>query len=253
MKILGIIPARYASTRFPGKPLVVIDGKSMIRRVYEQAVQCEKLSKVIVATDNAAIFNHVRLFNGNVMMTSGDHKTGTERCCEVVEKLLPEHEEYDCVINIQGDEPYINPDQIGQVAGCFSNPETQLATLIKRILSLEELTNQNVVKVVVDKQGNALLFSRSTIPFTRGRELHDWLSASIYYKHIGIYGYQTALLRTIVRLPVSEIERSESLEQLRWLDHGFKIKTQITDYESIAIDTPEDLLKITNSAGTIQR
>jgi 3-deoxy-manno-octulosonate cytidylyltransferase (CMP-KDO synthetase) len=248
MKILGVIPARYASSRFPGKPLALINGKTMIRRVYEQAIQCDKLDKVVVATDNTAIFNNVRLFGGNVLMTGEHHSSGTERCREVVEKLCLDGENYDCVINIQGDEPFIEPDQISQVAECFGNPEVQLATLIKKISSKDELFSENVVKVVADTQGFALLFSRSVIPFFRGRDQQEWLSGATYYKHVGIYGYQTTVLEKIVALPVSELERAESLEQLRWLENGYRIYTQITDYESIAIDIPADLLKITNRA-----
>ena len=253
MKILGVIPARYASSRFPGKPLVVIDGKTMIRRVYEQAIQCGELSKVVVATDDEAIYNHVNLFGGNVLMTGTHHASGTERCCEVVEKLQIKGEEYDFVINIQGDEPFIEPEQISQVAACFNNPQTQLATLIKQIHSPDELTSQNVVKVVVDKLGYALLFSRSMIPFVRGKEQPDWLSAMTFYKHIGIYGYRTSVLRKIVELPVSTLELAESLEQLRWLDNGYSINVQITEFESIAVDTPADLLKITNRTGTFRQ
>jgi 3-deoxy-manno-octulosonate cytidylyltransferase (CMP-KDO synthetase) len=251
MKILGIIPARYASSRFPGKPLVVIHGKTMIQRVYEQAAQCDKLVNLIVATDSEAICSNVRLFGGNVMMTGEHHNSGTERCHEVVENLRLAGEHYDCVINIQGDEPFIEPEQIKQVADCFNDPQTELATLIKRIISSEELISDNVVKVVADKQGYALLFSRSVIPFVRGKDQDEWLSSTAYYKHIGIYGYTTRVLGNIVALPVSKLESAESLEQLRWLDHGYRIKTHITEYESLAIDSPADLLKITNSAGTL--
>jgi 3-deoxy-manno-octulosonate cytidylyltransferase (CMP-KDO synthetase) len=250
MKILGIIPARYDSTRFPGKPLVVIDGKTMIRRVYEQALKCGKLSKVIVATDHEAIFNHVRSFNGNVMMTGNQHRSGTERCCEVAEKLLAQDGTFDGIINIQGDEPYIDPEQISQVAGCLETPGTELATLIRKIGTVEELTSPNVVKAVVDKNGFALYFSRSAIPFTRGSEISEWPGITTCYKHIGLYGYRTGVLQSIVALPASPLECAESLEQLRWLEHGFRIKTEITEYESFAIDTPEDLLKITNRMGT---
>jgi 3-deoxy-manno-octulosonate cytidylyltransferase (CMP-KDO synthetase) len=250
MKILGVIPARYASTRFPGKPLVLINGKTMIQRVYEQVCLCGKLTKMIVATDNDAIFNHVQMFHGNVLLTGEHHTSGTERCSEVVDKLRLEGEEYDCVINIQGDEPFIEPDQVSEVAACLVNPETQIATLIKKILSSEELESQNVVKVVADKQGHALFFSRSVIPFFRGKDQSLWLSAFPYYKHVGIYGYRTSVLEKIVTLPVSGLERAESLEQLRWLEAGYKIQTQITEFESVAVDTPADLLKITNTNGT---
>ncbi len=246
MKILGVIPARYASTRFPGKPLVVIDGKTMIRRVYEQALKCDKLACVVVATDNEAILNHVRLFGGNVCMTGSHHRSGTERCSEVVEILSRSGEVYDYVINIQGDEPFINPGQIAQVAGCFRNSSTLLATLIKRMTQPVELSNPNIVKVTIDHEGSALLFSRSPIPYTRGTDQASWLSVTSYYKHIGIYGYQAGVLSELVHLPESPLEIAESLEQLRWLEHGFRIQTQITEYESIAVDIPADLLKFTN-------
>jgi 3-deoxy-manno-octulosonate cytidylyltransferase (CMP-KDO synthetase) len=206
-----------------------------------------------VATDHDAIYNHVTAFGGNVLMTAAFHNSGTERCCEVADKLQLAGEDYDVVINIQGDEPYINPEQISQVALCFDNPQIQLATLIKKIGSQEELTSPNVVKVVIDYRSNALLFSRSVIPFFRGKEVKDWLEATPYFKHIGIYGYQAAVLKAIVSLPASASELAESLEQLRWLDHGYKIKTQMTEYESIAIDSPADLLKITNRNGTIHQ
>ncbi len=250
MRILGVIPARYASTRFPGKPLVMINGKSMIRRVYEQSVQCDKLAKVIVATDSEAIYNHVRLFNGNVMMTSELHTSGTERCREIVEKIRLTGDDYSSVINIQGDEPFIQPEQIRLVAECLNNPLTQLATLIKKIVSQDELDSPNVVKVVTDVEGNALYFSRSVIPFIRGKNAREWLAEATFYKHIGIYGYKTTVLEEIVALPVSDLERAESLEQLRWLVNGYRVKTQVTVFESIAIDTPADLLKITNTNGT---
>jgi 3-deoxy-manno-octulosonate cytidylyltransferase (CMP-KDO synthetase) len=246
MKILGVIPARYASTRFPGKPLVVIDGKTMIRRVYEQSLKCEELADTIVATDDMAIFNHVRLFNGNVLMTDPNHRSGTSRCNEVVEQLGKSGQYFDYVINIQGDEPFIDPAQISQVAKCFEDPEIQLATLIKRISDQADLANPNVVKVVVDKNGSALFFSRSPIPFKRGMNQDAWLSATTYYKHIGIYGYQSSVLKKIVDMKETPLEAAESLEQLRWIENGFRIQTYVTEFESIAIDAPADLLKITN-------
>jgi len=250
MKILGVIPARYASSRFPGKPLAVIDGMTMIRRVYEQAVQCASLERVIVATDHETIRSHVALFGGDVMMTGEHHRSGTERCHEVVEKLRLDGEIYDCVINIQGDEPFIEPAQIESVAGCFSVSTTLLATLIRKVTDSEDLTNPSVVKVVVDNHGSALLFSRSAIPFIRGMEPQKWLSATAFYKHTGIYGYRSSVLDELVALPPSPLELAESLEQLRWLENGYRIQTQITEYDSVAIDTPADLLKITNRNGT---
>ena len=253
MKILGVIPARYDSSRFPGKPLVVIDGKTMIRRVYEQASRCAALDKVVVATDHEAIGNHVALFGGNVMMTGKHHRSGTERCSEVVDKLAGEGEIYDCVLNIQGDEPFIEPAQIECLAACFSDPGTVLATLIKKVTDAGDLTNPNVVKVVVDKRGTALLFSRSAIPYIRGAESKDWLTATTFYKHIGLYGYRSSVLGELVALTPSPLEIAESLEQLRWLENGFQIQTYVTEYESVAIDTPADLLKITNINGTFSQ
>jgi 3-deoxy-manno-octulosonate cytidylyltransferase (CMP-KDO synthetase) len=244
MKILGIIPSRYGSSRFPGKPLVVINGKSMIRRVYEQSLKCPALTTVVVATDHEAIRNHVLSFGGKVVMTGTHHLTGTERCMEVVEKLEIEGDTYDFVVNIQGDEPYIAPEQISQVVECLKNTQFPLATLIKKITNAMELEDPNVVKVVTGASGQALYFSRSAIPFRRGLEKQAWLMDTSFFKHIGIYGYQTEVLRKIVGLPAFRLELAESLEQLRWLGHGYQIQTQETDYENIAIDTPADILKI---------
>jgi len=246
MKILGIIPARYASTRFPGKPLVMIRGKTMIRRVYEQALKSDRLTSVVVATDHQEIYDHVKSFGGYVLMTGEHHRSGTERCNEVADRLHQAGEDYDFVINIQGDEPFIEPGQINQVADCLIRSENSLVTLIKKIVSDEELTSPNVIKVAIGNNGSALLFSRSVIPFTRGKDPLEWLSSTTYYRHIGIYGYPAKILGKIIALPESPLESAESLEQLRWLEHGYRIQTQITEYESIAIDTPADLSKITN-------
>ena len=244
MKILGIIPSRYDSSRFPGKPLVVINGKTMIRRVYEQAIKCRELSGVVVATDDDSIKNHVLSFGGKVLMTGTHHRTGTERCLEVVDILISGGEKFDYVVNIQGDEPYIAPEQISQLVGCLKNSGYPLATLIKRITDLSELEDPNVVKVVTGDSGQALYFSRSAIPYKRGMERQSWLTETLYYKHIGIYGYQTEALKAIVALPASRLEMAESLEQLRWLSNGYQIQTRETEYESISIDTPADVLKI---------
>jgi 3-deoxy-manno-octulosonate cytidylyltransferase (CMP-KDO synthetase) len=246
MRILGIIPARYGSSRFPGKPLCVIEGKSMIRRVYEQVSGCPLLTDTIVATDDQRIADHVAGFGGNVRMTSNLHKSGTERCNEVVEVLSGEgRKEYDVIINIQGDEPFINPVQVTQLAGCFGDPGVELATLVKKITSEEELENPNVVKAIIDIKGKAIYFSRFPIPYMRGAGEKP-LPGHTFYKHIGIYGYTPAILKLITRLPESTLERAESLEQLRWLENGLKIQTCETEFESFAIDTPDDLLKITN-------
>jgi 3-deoxy-manno-octulosonate cytidylyltransferase (CMP-KDO synthetase) len=240
MHIIGIIPARYASTRFPGKPLTDIGGKSMIRRVYEQASKATALSRVVVATDDDRISDHVRSFGGNVLMTSPSHQSGTDRCAEVIRIETG----FDAAINIQGDEPFIHPEQINLVAGCFRAPDTQIATLIKRIQSEAELFNENIPKVVTAENHSAIYFSRFPIPYFRGLAEEEWLGRHTYYKHIGIYGYRTEILLKLARLGTSALENAESLEQLRWLEKGFSIKTEITDLESIAIDTPADLGKI---------
>lgn len=240
MKIIGIIPARYASTRFPGKPLVDIGGKTMIQRVYEQALKC-KLAKVVVATDDDRIAAEVTRFGGEFVMTSDHHQSGTDRCAEVV-KHLPD---YDVVINIQGDEPFIDPKQVSLIADCFIDPNVKLATLIKVIHTEHELFNVNIPKVVINSNQQAVYFSRHPIPFIRGAENHtDWLKSHQFYKHIGIYGYQTKTLLALTKLTPSSLELAESLEQLRWIENGYQIQTKVTDIETIAIDTPEDLKKI---------
>ena len=243
MKILGIIPSRYASTRFPGKPLAMIDGKSMIQRVFEQAVKSDALTKVIVATDDSRIFDHVESFNGNVVMTSSEHLNGTSRCWEVVEQS---DENYDVVVNIQGDEPFIDPEQINQVVKPFENSGVEIATLVKKIDETAELINPNVVKAVFDREKKALFFSRQPIPFLRGIQQEEWLKKHDYFKHIGIYAYRCDVLKKIVKLEPSELEKAENLEQLRWLENGFKINLQVTAIEAASIDTPDDLLKLTN-------
>ena len=240
MKFLGIIPARHASTRFPGKPLANIAGKTMIRRVYEQTLQCSLLEKVVVATDDLQIFDHVLEFGGLVEMTSAQHQSGTDRCAEV-SAIFPE---FDVVINIQGDEPFINPNQINKLAACFTDEKTELATLVKKILLEEELHNFNTPKVVLNNKSEAIYFSRSVIPYVRGQQLQNWLQNHTFYKHIGIYGYRADVLQAITKLPVSPLEKAESLEQLRWIENGFRIKVAETDLETLAVDTPEDLENI---------
>lgn len=237
MEVLGIIPARYASTRFPGKPLTDIKGKSMIRRVYEQAQQAN-LAEVVVATDDARILEHVQRFGGKAVMTAADHQSGTDRCFEAY-KL--HNKPYEYIINIQGDEPFIHPEQINLVADLFQRPQTQLATLIKQVQTPEELFNINSPKVVISHQGEALYFSRQPIPFCRNVPNDIWHKQHTYYKHIGIYGYRADILEQITQLPPSTLELAESLEQLRWLENGFRINTALTKYETIGIDTPEDL------------
>ena len=242
MKILGIIPARYASTRFPGKPLTNIKGKTMIQRVYEQALKSEYLSDVVVATDDQRIYDAVIDFGGKVMMTSTEHNSGTDRCCDIIEKI---GDSYDAVVNIQGDEPFINPEQINQIAELISSEESQIASLCKPIKDAEELFDNNVVKVVFDKEGKALYFSRQTIPFLRKveKEEHLWMQERTFYKHIGIYAYKTTVLKEISSLPQSGLELAECLEQLRWLENSYTIKMGITEFESYSIDTPQDVEK----------
>ena len=244
MRILGIIPARYASTRFPGKPLIDIAGKSMIQRVYEQAKKCNRLSEVIVATDDDRIFKHVTGFGGVAVMTATDHQSGTDRCAEVAQ----EHPEYDVVINIQGDEPYIDPEQITKLISCFNDANTQIATLVKKVLTDHELRNTNSPKVIINKHSEAIYFSRSPLPHIRGQEPQHWLQHFTYFKHIGIYGYRADILKQITKLPVSLLEKAESLEQLRWIENGYKIKVAETELETYAIDTPEDLEKINSKS-----
>ncbi|MDB5087353.1 MAG: kpsU [Mucilaginibacter sp.] len=240
MQILGIIPARFASTRFPGKPLVDIAGKSMIQRVYEQAKKCIHLTEVIVATDDTRIYDHVLNFGGVAIMTSADHQSGTDRCAEVA----LQHPQYNVIINIQGDEPYIDPEQISKVASCFNNADTQLATLVKKIQNEQELFNVNSPKVVINKLSEAVYFSRSPLPHIRGQEQQNWLSHFTYFKHIGIYGYRADVLQEVTKLPVSSLEKAESLEQLRWIENGYHIKVAETELETHAIDTPEDLANL---------
>jgi 3-deoxy-manno-octulosonate cytidylyltransferase (CMP-KDO synthetase) len=240
-QLIGVIPARYASTRFPGKPLIDIKGKTMIQRVYEQAKKCDRLEKVIVATDDERIQTVVKNFGGEVCITSSTHPSGTDRCAEVVEKLSLKNY---AIVNIQGDEPFIDPKQIELICDCFDDPKTEIATLIKKISSHEILFSPNSPKVILDNNKFAIYFSRQPLPYLRGIEQHDWLNRNTFFQHIGIYGYRTDILQKITKLSPSTLEKAESLEQLRWIENGFKIKTAETSLETIAIDTPEDLLKL---------
>jgi 3-deoxy-manno-octulosonate cytidylyltransferase (CMP-KDO synthetase) len=237
MKAIGIIPARYASSRFPGKPLADILGKSMIQRVYEQCKKASSLSTVIVATDDHRIFNHVISFGGKALMTAATHLSGTDRCNEVIQSLATK---YDIAINIQGDEPFINPEQINQIVSLFSSPEITIATLVKKMETISLLTDVNSPKAIFDKNGIAQTFCRSIAQIKPKQD---------YYKHIGIYGYRTQTLAEICKLPPSENEKTERLEQLRWLDNDYKIKVGITTFESLSIDTPEDIEKIKAQLG----
>lgn len=244
MKVLGIIPARYASTRFPGKPLANIHGKTMIRRVFDQASKSKLLTDIVVATDDNRILDHVINFGGKAIMTSEKHQSGTERCGEAAEKL---DEEFDIIINIQGDEPFIHPEQIDKVAACFLYPEADIATLAIKIKSEEELFNPNIVKVIINNKKDAIYFSRAAIPYNRGQEKESWLGNYNYYKHIGIYGYRKDILTQITKLEKSDLERAESLEQLRWIENGYSITVEFTELESYGIDTAEDLEKLINN------
>ncbi|MBR3078881.1 MAG: 3-deoxy-manno-octulosonate cytidylyltransferase [Prevotella sp.] len=236
MKHIAIIPARYASTRFPGKPLAILGGKTVIQRVYEQAVSV--LSEAWVATDDERIYQTVKEFGGRAVMTRADHKSGTDRIEEASEII---NTNADVIINIQGDEPFVQPSQIKALIQLFDNAETQIGTLGKRFDSIEAVYNPNSPKIVTDKQGFALYFSRSIIPHVRGVENKEWLNHFPYLKHLGLYAYRRDVLRQITQLPQSSLEKAESLEQLRWLENGYRIRVGLTDVETVGIDTPEDL------------
>lgn len=241
MNFVAVIPARYASTRFPGKPLAVLGGKTVIERVYSQVSSV--MDDVYVATDDERIFDAVKAFNGNAVMTSPDHKSGTDRIEEAVRKITAETgKEFDVVINVQGDEPFIQQSQILTVKACFDDKETQIATLGKPFgNSLEAVKNPNSPKIAVSQQGFALYFSRSVIPYYRGKEEEVWPESFPYLKHIGLYAYRREVLHEVTQLPQSPLELAESLEQLRWLENDYKIKVGLTDVETIGIDTPDDL------------
>lgn len=236
MKFIGIIPARYASTRFPGKPLAVLGGKTVIQRVYEQASSV--LEEAYVATDDARIFDAVEAFGGRAVMTRADHKSGTDRIEEAAEKIGTDA---DVIINVQGDEPFIQRSQIETLMQLFENTETQIGTLGKRFESIDTALNPNSPKIVTDLQGFALYFSRSIIPFVRGQEQAVWLEKYPFLKHLGLYAYRREVLREVTKLPQSPLEIAESLEQLRWLENGYRIRVGLTDVETVGIDTPEDL------------
>lgn len=239
MKVLGIIPARYASTRFPGKPLIDILGKTMIQRVYEQARKSNSLSKVIVATDDERIYNHVRRF-GDVIITSTEHPSGTDRCLEACQNLS---ETYDVVINIQGDEPLLDPEQLNVLAESFSDQSVQIATLATIFKSEELLFDTSKVKVILNQRGNALYFSRQCIPFQQ-KEHDQWMTNYNYLQHVGIYAFRSNILAEVAKLPQSTLEKAESLEQLRWLDNGYAIRVELCDHNGISVDVPEDLNRV---------
>jgi 3-deoxy-manno-octulosonate cytidylyltransferase (CMP-KDO synthetase) len=243
LNYIGIIPARYASSRFPGKPLADIKGKTMIRRVYEQASKA--LETVFVATDDKRIYDAVKAFGGRVVMTSPEHKSGTDRCTEAVAKAENETGiHYDVVLNVQGDEPFIAPEQLELVKSCFSDPETRIATLVKKITDESVLFDPNRPKVVVNAANEAIYFSRSTVPYVRNYETQNWLKHHTYYMHIGLYAFRRDVLPQLTSLPQSPLELAESLEQLRWIENGYRIAVRITEYESFGVDTPEDLQKL---------
>ena len=241
LKFIVVIPARYASTRFPGKPLALLGGKPVIQHVYEQVSGV--VSDVVVATDDERIYEAVEAFGGRVVMTSSNHKSGTDRCWEAYQK---QGEEYDVVINVQGDEPFIAHSQLRAIMDCFNDETTDIATLVKSFTEedgIEALENPNSPKVVLDKQSRAIYFSRSVIPYLRGVEREEWLKKHTYYKHIGMYAFRADVLRQVTSLEQSPLELAESLEQLRWLENGYKIGVGISDVETVGIDTPEDLQK----------
>lgn len=236
MKFIGIIPARYASTRFPGKPLALLGGKPVIQHVYEKVAAV--LEAAYVATDDERIYDVVKSFGGQVVMTRTDHKSGTDRVEEAIEKIGGE---WDVVVNVQGDEPFVAKSQLDTICHCFDDPTTQIATLGKPFESMEAVQNPNSPKIVVDNMGFAMYFSRSVIPYVRGKEKSSWLTHYPFLKHLGIYAYRKDVLRQVTQLPQSSLEIAESLEQLRWLQNGFKIKVGTTDVETVGIDTPQDL------------
>lgn len=239
LRFIAIIPARYASTRFPAKPLALLGGKPVIQRVYEQVTGV--ISSAVVATDDERIAEVIKSFGGQVVMTSPNHKSGTDRCWEAYQKL---GEEYDVVINVQGDEPFIAHSQLRAIMECFEDENTDIATLVKPFVEsdgLAALENPNSPKVVLDSESRAIYFSRSVIPYLRGVEPEQWLSSHTFYKHIGMYAFRSDVLGKITSLPQSTLELAESLEQLRWLENGYKIGVGISDVETVGIDTPEDL------------
>ena len=241
MRSIAIIPARFASTRFPGKPLVIINGKPMVRHVYERCTDVFEL--VVVATDDRRIETAVKQFGGNVVMTSPSHPSGTDRCAEAAQFMESQGYDFDIVVNVQGDEPSVHKEQLKLILTCFDDHDTDIATLITPIESTETLFNPNKVKAVFSTRDFALYFSRHPIPYQRDCKENEWLKNQDYYLHLGLYAYRTNVLQVLSKLEQTPLEKSEKLEQLRWIENGFKIKTAITPYSNIGIDTPEDLEK----------
>jgi len=243
MNFIAIIPARYSSTRFPGKPLVIIDGKTMIQRVFEQA--SKSFQYVYVATDDKRIVENVKSFGGKYVVTSKRHKSGTDRCAEAID-IIREQEKMDfnVIVNVQGDEPFVQPEQFEQIKRPFRLKRTQIATLVKPINNMDDIFNINKPKVVLNKKSEAIYFSRSPIPFYRGKKEKKWIHNHLYFKHIGLYAYRYDILKEIAALNQTPLEIAESLEQLRWIENGYKIKVEFTEHETLSIDTKKDLLKI---------
>ncbi len=238
----GIIPARYASSRFPGKPLALIGGKPMIQRVYEQALK--SIDLVYVATDDRRIYEAVNKFGGNAIITSPDHMSGTDRCSEAVTKIAQQTgRKIDIVINIQGDEPFIKPEQIDLLKKCFTDKDVEIATLVRKTEPGEDIFNPNQPKVILNTKSDAIYFSRGAIPFLRDTDKSNWSKEHTYYKHVGLYAYRTETLKKITLMARSPLEISENLEQNRWIENGFRIRTATTFWETIGVDTPEDLDK----------
>ena len=243
MMIIGIIPARYGSTRYPGKPLIDIQGKTMIQRVYEQATKAKCLSEVIVATDDVRILEHVESFGGKAIMTHPDHPSGTDRCWEAIQAVSTHGKEGLYVINIQGDEPFVAPEQIDEL-GAVLDGNVELASQMIPVSDHELLFDMGEAKVIVNQEFEAIYFSRQVIPFLKGIDPQEWHKYHTYYRQVGMYAYRADILEKITQLPVSDLEKAESLEQLRWLQNGYKIKMVLTSYESHCIDTPEDVEKV---------
>lgn len=238
MNFIAIIPARFQSTRFPGKPLAQLDGKPIIQWVYENAKKA--IDHVFVATDDERIYQAVEAFGGKAVYTSPNHQSGTDRCAEAAQKVA-EYLKFDVVINVQGDEPFIRPEQVEGLKSCFDSAATEIATLIKPITNAAEITNINRPKVVISQKQEAMYFSRSPIPFVRDCQPEEWITRNTFYSHIGMYAYRYDVLLQLTQLPLGTLEKAESLEQLRWLENGYRIKTAQTQFENIGIDTPEDL------------
>ncbi|MBQ9639736.1 MAG: 3-deoxy-manno-octulosonate cytidylyltransferase [Bacteroidales bacterium] len=244
MRVLAIIPARYASTRFPGKPLLPIGGRPMVQHVYDRLTAMPAISTTIVATEDQRIVEAVEQFGGRVMLTAQTHRSGTDRCGEVLRKLDAQGDSYDLVLNVQGDEPFVDTTQIETLVAAFDDPATQIATLRKRIDNLELLGSPNAVKVVTDLNGNALYFSRHAIPYCRDVQPEALLNHAAYYKHIGLYAFRSAVLRQLVELQPTPLEKAENLEQLRWIENGYTIKVGLTEVENLSVDTPDDYKKL---------